>query len=30
MRTFTAALAGLAFCAFANVHADPERPIKMT
>lgn len=30
MRTFTAALAGLALCAFANVHAAyPERPIKM-
>ncbi len=30
MRTFTAALAGLALCAFANVQAAyPERPIKM-
>jgi tripartite-type tricarboxylate transporter receptor subunit TctC len=30
MRTFAAALAGLALCAFTNVHAAyPERPIKM-
>jgi tripartite-type tricarboxylate transporter receptor subunit TctC len=30
MRTFTAALAGLALCAFADAHAAyPERPIKM-